>query len=279
MKTLRSMVWVPFVAIAVVVSAGCGGTTAGSFQSAATTLPLALRNYDVVKHGLRAEACSTKVLGLGIGDVSYAAAIAKIHEQVDKMKLGVQYQLVNVVDDWTFEFYFIAWKNCTVVSADVVVLREPVYEIAGRSDGKKQDAAVTASDADSNSREYHQQGCDKGSAGSCYKLGEMYYTAKGGAEDQEAAKRFYTRACELGSPQGCSNAGAMWRWGKGGPPDFVQARDFYSRACDRGDAENCYYLGTMYQKGEGGKEDLAKAKELYRRACVGGYIQACSLEQ
>jgi hypothetical protein len=95
------------------------------------------RNYTFVAHGMRGEACKSSFLGFGIGDRSYAEAISQIHKTVPE-KFRPEYQLVNVVDDWTFDFYLLVWRSCTVVSADVVVLREPalpVVEQAGAGSG------------------------------------------------------------------------------------------------------------------------------------------------
>ena len=124
MRTILGFVFVCVVVIGAVGFTGCGGVTAGSFQSMPTSVPLAERNYKFVMHGLRGEACRISVFGFGINDRSYAAAIKEIHKQVPQ-KYRPDYQLVNVVDDWRFHFFLLAWENCTVVSADVVVLSDP----------------------------------------------------------------------------------------------------------------------------------------------------------
>ena len=113
------------LSVALAALAGCGGVRPVAFKSEATGVPLAQRNYKMYKHGLRGEACNTYVLGFGIGDESYSDAIAKIHEQVDAQ--GREYQLVNVVEDSTFNFYLFAWKSCTVITTDVVILEQPAY--------------------------------------------------------------------------------------------------------------------------------------------------------
>ncbi|MCK9463735.1 MAG: hypothetical protein M0R80_29295 [Proteobacteria bacterium] len=117
-------VFVGVITLVAISTTGCGGVRAGSFQSQPTFVPLAERDYRFVQHGLRGEACKTTVLGFGIDDHSYAAAIKQVHRQVLK-KYRPDYQLVNVVEDWTFKFFLLAWKNCTVVSADVVVFGDP----------------------------------------------------------------------------------------------------------------------------------------------------------
>ncbi len=111
--------------VLVLLLAGCGGTEATSLHSRQTSVTLADRNYEFVMHGVTGEACRSVFLGFGVDDTSYASAIEKIHKQVPS-RYGQEYQLVNVVEDTTFEFYLFVWKNCTVLSADVLVLKEAV---------------------------------------------------------------------------------------------------------------------------------------------------------
>ena len=107
------------------LSGSCGGTSGVSLHATPTNIPLVTRNYKIIAHGLRADVCKSVFFGFGIDDTSYAKAIKKIHEQVPT-GIGQDYQLVNVVEDKTFEFYLFGGKKCTVISADVAVLLEPV---------------------------------------------------------------------------------------------------------------------------------------------------------
>jgi hypothetical protein len=134
------------LAVFALAASGCGGTTAGSFQSRPTSVPLVERNYTFVAHGMRGEACKRSFLGFGIGDRSYAEAINRIHQTVPE-KFRPEYQLVNVVDDWTFDFYLLVWRSCTVVSADVVVLREPVVPLVMPAGAGPGENAAPAADA------------------------------------------------------------------------------------------------------------------------------------
>jgi len=114
-----------FFILSIFLASSCGGIRPVQFQSPATGVPLAPRNYTMYKHGLKGEACNVYVFGFGIGDESYNDAIARIHDQVAvKHK---EYQLVNIVEDSTFEFYLFSWKSCTVITADVVILEQPAY--------------------------------------------------------------------------------------------------------------------------------------------------------
>jgi len=128
-------------AVAAVAVTGCGGAKAGSFQSRPTHVPLVERNYTFVAHGIKAEACKFSVLGFGIGDRSYAEAISQIHKTVPE-KYRPDYQLVNIVEDRSFSFYLFVWDSCTIVSADIVVLKEPVAPLAVNAGvGSGEDAA------------------------------------------------------------------------------------------------------------------------------------------
>jgi hypothetical protein len=122
------------IALAAISITGCGGATAGAFQSAPTTVPLAERSYRFAMHGLKGKACRLSILGFGIADRSYAAAIGEIHKQVPP-KYQPEYQLVNVVSDWSFEFFLLGWENCTIVSADVVLLG-PDLQVAPPAPGE-----------------------------------------------------------------------------------------------------------------------------------------------
>ena len=105
----------------------CGGTTGVSLHATPTEVPLVTRNYEIIAHGLRADACKAIVFGFGIDDMSYARAIKEIHKQVPS-EIGQDYQLVNIVEDKTFEFFLFGGKKCSVISADVAVLLEPVAQ-------------------------------------------------------------------------------------------------------------------------------------------------------
>jgi len=75
------------------------------------------------------------------------------------------------VDDWSFKFYLFAWENCTVVSADVVVLGDP-GQVAPSPSGKagsdevaqatEQEEATVA--AQGNGGEASEQGSKKDTA-------------------------------------------------------------------------------------------------------------------
>ncbi|HQO35545.1 MAG TPA: hypothetical protein PLG59_12840 [bacterium] len=119
---MKCAVWM--LVLFAMVSA-CGGAKPKQFVSDTTNVELVQRNYEIVLHGLRADVCKVSVLGMGKADISYANAIKAIHKKVPP-QLGADYQLVNVVEDKTFEFYLFSWKTCTVISADVAILKEPL---------------------------------------------------------------------------------------------------------------------------------------------------------
>ncbi len=116
-----------FVLLLALMCVSCGGTTGVSLHATPTEVPLVTRNYEIIVHGLRADACKAIIFGFGIDDMSYARAISEIHKQVPR-RIGQDYQLVNVVEDKTFEFFLFGGKKCTVISADVAVLLEPVAQ-------------------------------------------------------------------------------------------------------------------------------------------------------
>ena len=114
--------------------------------------------------------------------------------------------------------------------------------------------------------------CNNGNAGSCVKLGFLYYNGDGVKQDYKKAREFYNKACEMGEALGCSALGDLYYNVK---QDYKKAREFWSKACEMGDANGCVLLGFLYQYGEGVRKDYNKAMEFFGKACDLGEQKGC----
>ena len=112
--------------------------------------------------------------------------------------------------------------------------------------------------------EYHGKACDLGLMSDCKRLGELYATGNGPAQDRTKAAAAYHKPCEQGDHDGCRLEAEQWLQGylSGEMPDGGKKAIAALRAsCTGGDAGSCGRLGELYRDGLGvtanGKEALA----------------------
>lgn len=269
---------------------GCGGTFPNgmSVQTNPTTIPLAERQYEFVERGLQGEVCQVKVLGLGIGDSSYARALDELRSQVPE-DLGNDYQFVNVVVDKSFEFYLLAHRVCTIVTADLVSLGD--YVVVGQPPGA---LALQQPMGDEPPEEIAPP-----------EPGEVPQDSfEGGALEQEAEPRAeapqeeasvpddpyreddrkleeeitesrntYRAECDKGDGSACEKLAVMLQKGIDGPRRVTRAVVFHKKACELGVALSCAYMGKVLSR----KDEKGSAK-YYQKACELGATQHCPAE-
>lgn len=267
-----------------VLSAGCGAALSDAFVSPTAKVELARRHYRVVKHGLEARACAVRVLGIGVGDLSYARAAAALNEKAIASGMTGEYTFVNVVASRNVEFYLLGWRTCTVVEADIAVLLEPVYEIGLVADSREEpiieparipQAPATQAPVPAFSPKVAQDDCQAGKADSCLELAKAHETGAGMIQNPSLARERYLDACDKGSADGCFEAGQLWATGQGAPADSSLARQMFDKACELRHGQACAELSIMVREGRGGAADEQKAQRLARKACRLGSLESC----
>ena len=80
----------------------------------------------------------------------------------------------------------------------------------------------------------------------------------------------YQVSCDGGEAAGCRKLGDMYFSGRGVAEDRNRAAQLNQKACDEGDAEGCFSLGAMYFRGLGVADDGNRAVQLFQKGCDGG---------
>jgi len=112
------------------------------------------------------------------------------------------------------------------------------------------------------------------------KLGFMYATGKGVAQNYHTAVYWCYKAAEQGDVISQYNLGLMYAEGQGVAKDNSLAVSWYSKAAAQGHARAQYNLGSMYANGIGVVKDNKQAADLYRKAATQGLAEAAtSLKQ
>jgi hypothetical protein len=148
--------------------------------------------------------------------------------------------------------------------------------------------------------------CEKGSSGSCDRLGSILSRRDpnaalsafdkactagfpnacanlgigllyGSSRDPERAVKALQLGCLTGSPRACEAAGEVWLEGLAGGKDAAKALRYFARGCEGGDYTACTNAGFMYSGGGGAgvARDDQKAIDYGQRACFGGVPMAC----
>jgi TPR repeat protein len=112
------------------------------------------------------------------------------------------------------------------------------------------------------------QACQCGDSHGCARLGYLYESGEGVAQDYLKAKSLFEEASKTDG-RGYNGLGNMYYWGSEGEQDFKKAALAYELGCmtDKGYAVACSNLGAMYRDGEGVGRNMKKAAELFTRAC------------
>ncbi|MCH1429885.1 MAG: sel1 repeat family protein [Chlamydiales bacterium] len=119
----------------------------------------------------------------------------------------------------------------------------------------------------------------KGNIEAQYKLGMMYFNAKGTVRDYHLAFVWYRRAAQKGYAKAQNALGYMYEAGLGTRKDATQAAHWYEKAAAQGHAPSQYNLGLYYHEGKGGAKEKGKAKKWLERASRGGSSEAGKLKK
>jgi hypothetical protein len=271
--------------LACLTAAGCANLDPARFIESG--IRLAPREWKMVKRAITARTCATYFLGMGSGDLSYAATMKELIKEVPP-DAAADYHLVNLLHDQAFDFYFLAWKRCTVLTADVVQLLDrpaatapsPAPVATGTPGAPA--AAAPAEPAVGTPRGpcATAQACDvlcqRGHSPSCTGAGVFYLEGRGVPKNDTRALTLFKRACDDSDPPACRHLGDMYRNGQWVPKDPAQAARQYQRSCDLGDGTGCRLLAAMMEAGEGVPKDVKKARQLKARACKAGDQEACA---
>ncbi len=99
-------------------------------------------------------------------------------------------------------------------------------------------------------------------------LGRLYYNGEGVPQDFAEAARWYRSAAALGVAEAMDNLASLYLRGEGVPQDFAEAARWYLAGAERGRAEAQYNHGLMYYEGKGVPQDFAEALRWFRRAAA-----------
>ncbi len=256
---------------------GCGGTFPNqvSLQTNPTTVPLAERQYEFVERGLQGKVCQIKVLGLGIGDISYLRALDELRSQVPE-ELKDNYQFVNVAVDESFEFFVFAHRSCTIVSADLVALG--AYAFEGRVPGASSPQYEGAVPLDPYGESDGGQELEPAQEGEA--MGEAVPNEAEPVQENESefsditqSRKAYKAQCNKGKGAACEKLALMWQHGLKGRRRVTKAVTLHKKACQLGVAASCGYMGKVLAA-----RDPDGAARYYGKACELGATEHCKTE-
>jgi TPR repeat protein len=113
--------------------------------------------------------------------------------------------------------------------------------------------------------------CRAGNAGSCRRLGLMYWHGKKVRSDPTQAAHYMQQGCAKGEQSACAYLGTLLAQSPGSAPDANRTRQLLETACDRGEAFACVSLGAVCAQ----SGDNERAMELSERGCEGGNSTGC----
>ena len=119
-----------------------------------------------------------------------------------------------------------------------------------------------------------QRMAEQGDAAAQYKLGIMYATGEGVAQDAKQAVTWYRKAAEQDNAWAQLLLGGMYSNGEGVAQDAKQAVTWYRKAAEQGLAAAQYNLGVMYTTGEGVPQDNRQAYAWLSVAFANGHSSA-----
>ena len=119
--------------------------------------------------------------------------------------------------------------------------------------------------------EEYRKAAEQGDAEAQNKLGFMYHTGRGVAEDAAEAVKWYRKAAEQGHALAQFSLGLMYANGKGVPQDDAEAMKWYRKAAEQGHADAQGALDMMCEGGRVSMDNISKeAVEECRKAAEAG---------
>jgi len=116
---------------------------------------------------------------------------------------------------------------------------------------------------------------EAGNAEAQSKLGVLYASGVGMAQDKDEAVRWYIKSAEQGYALGQYNLAMMYLRGEGGlKEDPVKGRELLQKAADQWLASAQYDLAIACLYGVGGAQSRDEAEKWLRRASSQGYREA-----
>ena len=111
-----------------------------------------------------------------------------------------------------------------------------------------------------------RQSADRSDADAQYRLGLMYATGQGVAQDFAQAAAWYRKAADQGDAYALANLGNMYLSGQNVPQDYVEAHMWYSLAASRatGDTQKEYAAARDALAKQMPRARLAEAQRLAR---------------
>lgn len=100
---------------------------------------------------------------------------------------------------------------------------------------------------------------------------------KSGKAVSESAREKLKYGCETKKDAGsCFKLGVMWYKGVEGIKNQIFAKNHFATACGYGHGKACYYTGNMLKKGIGGNKEPLKSGKYFKSACDSGFKKGCS---
>lgn len=113
-----------------------------------------------------------------------------------------------------------------------------------------------------------------GNARAQNKLGVMYYTGRGVAQDNSKAIQWHRKAAEQGLADAQCRLGAMYDYGHGAPQDYAEAAKWLKKSAEQGHAEAQHNLALMLEGGRGVPQDYTTAVKWYKKSAEQGHAEA-----
>ncbi len=87
------------------------------------------------------------------------------------------------------------------------------------------------------------------------RLGFMYMTGQGVAQNYGQALSWYQKAADNGNYNAMAKIAWMYENGKGVTQNYREALNWYQKAANHGDSLGMYMLGSIYENGKGVSQD------------------------
>jgi TPR repeat protein len=127
---------------------------------------------------------------------------------------------------------------------------------------------------DTRAAEWYRKAADKGDSRAMVHLAAMHTAGDGVRRDEDDARRWYQKAAEQGNTRAMTALGARCATGVGTARDDAAAVRWYTKAADAGDAHAMFLLGSMHARGRGTDRSQHAAFAWYLKAANAGSARA-----